>query len=489
MATENTVLKAGEPGSPGYPILKMDDSRALFRRITGIVLAVLCIVAGFMLPLPDGLTRAGMESIMILVSLIIMFVARTFPVGIIALLYVIVCPVVGVCTPAQAYAGFGSVMFFFVITVSAMTVVILKTTLPVRLVSWLVSIAKANPKRVVLGFMFSTWLFSSIMSNIPTALLFIGIAMPVLEAMKAEPGKSNFGRCLMMGIPTAGMVGGISTPVGTSINIMAMQFLQQATGITIGFVQWMCIGIPIAAIVFVALFLTITTLYPPEEIPEFALKSIHDQRASFGKLSVYEWKVIFTIGVMLILWIVGSYVTQINMLYVSTFGLVFMMLPFNNMMTWDEFEAGCPWQIVMVYGAVSVVAVPFLATGAAQWIADTFAALTAGASPMMFVLLLALFITCLNAVFPMGPAVVGLLCTPIVMIAATTQLCNPALAAMIVAMPSEATFMLPLSMMYLLTLEKGYYTIGQVAKSGIIPSLVLILALAFIAQPLCNIFW
>lgn len=418
-----------------------------------------------------------------------MFICRPFPVGVIALLYVIVCPMIGLTTPNQAFAGFGSVMFFFVISVSAVTVLMLKTTFPIRLVSWLIKKAKANPKKVVFGFMFATWLFSSVMSNIPTALLFIGIAMPVLKAMDAKPMQSNFGRCLMMGIPTAGMVGGISTPVGTSINIMAMQFLNQATGMTINFVQWMAIGIPIASVVFIAMYIVLVKLYPPEEIPEFALNTIAEERATFGSLTLFEKKTIIIIAAMLALWIIGSYVTKINMVYVSIIGFVVMMLPGMNMMSWDEFSAGCPWQIVMVYGAVSVIAVPFLSTGAAAWVAQTFAAMTSGVSPMVFILLLATFITCLNAVFPMGPAVVGLLCTPIVMIAATSGLCNPALAAMIVAMPSEATFMLPLSMMYLLTLEKGYYTIGQVAKYGIVPSIVLILALAFIANPLCTLFW
>ena len=475
-------------GGPGNPVLQMDDGKTLARRLIGIALAVILLVLGFVLTPPEGLSQEGLKSIFILLSLIVMFCCRVFPVGIIALLYVIMCPVLGVCTASEAYAGFGSVMFFFVIAVSAITVAILKTTLPVRLVSWLVKIAKAKPKGVVFGFMFATWLFSSIMSNIPTALLFIGIAMPVLKAMDAKPGQSNFGRCLMIGIPTAGMCGGISTPVGTSINIMAMQFLNQATGMTINFVQWMCIGIPCALITGAALYLCVVWMYPPEEIPEFALKSIADQRATFGRLTTYEWKVIIIIGLMLVLWIVGSYVKALNMVYIAIFGLVVMMLPGMNMMTWDEFQAGCPWQVVMVYGAVSVVAVPFLATGAASWIADTFAALTSGCSSMMFIFLLAIFMTCLNGIFPMGPAVVGLLCMPIVMIAAN-GLCNPALAAMIVAMPSEATFLLPLSMMYLLTIDKGYFSIGQVAKHGIIPSIVLILCLAFIANPISHIFW
>lgn len=56
-------------------------------------------------------------------------------------------------------------------------------------------------KLVLLSVMLGTCLVSMFLADIPTALIFFGICSPLLEKNSCEPGKSNFGKALMLGIP------------------------------------------------------------------------------------------------------------------------------------------------------------------------------------------------------------------------------------------------------------------------------------------------
>ena len=49
----------------------------------------------------------------------------------------------------------------------------------------------------------------------------------------------------MIGVSISSMVGGVVTPIGSSINLLALYVLKKQTGLYVSFAQWMCIGIPI----------------------------------------------------------------------------------------------------------------------------------------------------------------------------------------------------------------------------------------------------
>ena len=80
-------------------------------------------------------------------------------------------------------------------------------------------------------------LLSSVMSNVPVTVLFLGLAQPVLKAVGAKPGSSRLGKCLMIGIPFAAVNGGMATPAGSSFNVLAMGVFESIAGKPLTFIQ------------------------------------------------------------------------------------------------------------------------------------------------------------------------------------------------------------------------------------------------------------
>lgn len=459
------------------------------KKMVGLVLAVLAVFAGLFLPCPDGLSREGLMSISVMVFALVLWICDTFPLAVSALMALALIPILGLMTMSAALGSFGTTAVFFLIATSAMTVILLKTTIPTRMINWLISWSKGDSKKFVLGIIIASTALSSIMSNTPVVMVFIGLCMPLLKTMGARPGESNLGRCLMMGLTCGAMIGGMATPCGTAINILAIDLLRSTTGITITFLQWMAVGIPVAIVMMFVSYFALIFMFKPESIPEDAVKALQDSIGEINKMSGYEIKTIVIIGCMFIAWISSSFL-PIDTTVVAIVGATVMCFPYlksGPMLNWQEFCEAVPWNVVIVFGSVNVFAAPFMATGAAEWVSNAFLSATGGMSMIALALAFALFMVALNAVFPMGPAVVGLLCGPMAAIALAGGVISPAVTTFACAFASGATFILPISMVYLLTLDKGYFTWGDVAKHGIIPSVGMVLSCGLLVPALCAI--
>lgn len=114
-----------------------------------------------------------------------------------------------------------------------------------------------KPKRLLLGIMAITAVFSMFMSNTATTAMMLAVLAPVLPLF--EPG--DRGRvAFVLGVPFAANIGGIGTPIGTPPNAIALKYLTGED--TIGFGQWMSFGVPLVLVLLLGIWLLLTTLYP-----------------------------------------------------------------------------------------------------------------------------------------------------------------------------------------------------------------------------------
>ncbi len=235
------------------------------KRLIGIGIALVCIVVSCFIPGSESLPAEGVKALGLLLALVALWVTSALPLGVTALFIVVMCPVLGIVgNLGQAIGGFASPALLFIIAVFSLPVIILKTKWGVRLINALLGWTGANSRKMVLGFMIATTLVSTVMSDVPCTVLFLGFALTILKAANAEPLKSNLGRCLMIGIPIAAVTGGMATPAGSSFNVVAMNILQQATGTSISFLDWVVIALPIVIVMTPISWFFITQIIKPE---------------------------------------------------------------------------------------------------------------------------------------------------------------------------------------------------------------------------------
>ena len=128
----------------------MSDKR-IKRSWTLIAIAAVIIIISSILPLPEGLTRQGMQSFGVIIGAIVLWVGEAMNMAVIGIFMAALLTFMGVMTPADMFKGFGGSVFFFMVGTMSITTAMASTTVPTRLAGLIMKWAKNNPRKLVVG--------------------------------------------------------------------------------------------------------------------------------------------------------------------------------------------------------------------------------------------------------------------------------------------------------------------------------------------------
>lgn len=324
------------------------------KSLIGVILAAICVTVTYLLPGSEELSHEGITALGVLGMASILWISNTLPFGVTGLLALVMLVLLGVSDMASVFVGFSNSSVIFVITVFCLTAAVMNTKLTLRLINKLLRWAGSSAEKLVLAYMAAAALLSSVMSNVPVTVLFLGLAQPVLKAVGAKPGSSRLGKCLMIGIPFAAVNGGMATPAGSSFNVLAMGVFESIAGKPLTFLQWMAVGLPTAIVATLVCWICLVKIFKPEAINEECSASIREEAENAGKISAYEKKVLFMLVAMPVLWILGTWFPALDVTVVSIIGFVVMFMPGINILTWKQFEESVPWNIILMINSCEV---------------------------------------------------------------------------------------------------------------------------------------
>ena len=116
-----------------------------------------------------------------------------------------------------------------------------------------------KPRMVLLGVILITGVFSMFMSNTATTAMMIAIVAPLFRDMER---RQPFKRALVLAVPFAANIGGVATIIGTPPNAVAASVLAEV-GTPISFFGWMLIGLPVALVMMLVLWLLLMKVFNP----------------------------------------------------------------------------------------------------------------------------------------------------------------------------------------------------------------------------------
>lgn len=450
------------------------------KRLIGIAIAAICIIVSCFIPGSEALSAEGARALGLLLALVALWITSALPLGVTALLIVVLCPVLGVVPNlGGAIGGFASPPLFFIIAVFSLPVIMMKTNWGVRLMNALLKWTGNNTRKLVLGFMIATTIVSMIMSDVPCTVLFMGFALTILKAADAKPLKSNLGRCLMIGIPVAAVTGGMATPAGSSFNVVAMGIMQKVTGgAGVSFLDWVIVALPVVILMTPITWFFITQIFKPEPISDSCLQGIRDQAAAATKVEPHEVKAIIIIVGLLVLWIVGNWVPLLNATVVALIGLAVMFLPGIELLSWKEFQESVPWGIVIMCGTIMSMGSVVENTGAATFLAGLIT--DSGIMSLNFVLALGIMLALLyllHTFCPIGVAILGIFLPVLITMCAGFGV-SPAVPTIALAVVVAGNYIAPVNPTVMLTFGEGYFTFGDMVKTGIVPAIALIVIMS-----------
>jgi sodium-dependent dicarboxylate transporter 2/3/5 len=296
-----------------------------------------------------------------------------------------------------------------------------------------------------------------------------------------KPVSSNFGTALMLGIAYASSVGSLGTLIGTPPNALLAAHMSEAHDVTIGFGQWMLVGVPISIVMLVITWFVLTqVLYRPEikDIPGGS-DLIKSELAKLGPMSSAEIRVLAIFVLAAVSWVsvplISDYWMGLDEPFISdagiamTIGLLLFLLPGGaargvRLLDWDS-AVKLPWGVLLLFGGGLALSSQFSDSGLSEWLGTQMEGL-AGVPVWVLVLVAAAGILILTEMTSNTATAATFL--PVASGVAMGTGVEPLMLAAPVALAATCAFMLPVGTPpNAIAYGSGYVTIGQMVRGGI----------------------
>lgn len=437
------------------------------------------------------LTAEGQATLAVLVFCLIMWITQAVPFHITGLLSLVLFAVLHVATFNDVVRdGFGSNTVIFFLCVLIMSAFISASGLGRRMLSLILSVTGNSTRLIILGFLVVGILVTMWVTAMAVTAMMVPIALEILEREKIKPLKSNFGRALMMSCAFGPVIGGMTSPAGAGCNPLAIEFIRDMAGVEITFAGWMMYGVPCALLLVLPAWGLLLLFFPPE-IKRLSTSSaeLKQQMKDFPPMSRDEKVTAAVFLLTVALWLTTP-------LYSAWLGIsvpvampvcltsCLFFFPGMSSIKWKVIEGQISWSgIILILSGISLGSMLYK-TGAAQWMA---AALLGGIGDLgpwlqMFVVVL---ITCIMKTMFSSNTVTATIIIPILIALAQQIGVSPMLIAFPAALASPLSLiMVTSSPNNVIPHATGYFTVGDMAKTGLALTPVAALVIASVVSVL-----
>ncbi len=449
-----------------------EDRFERIRRTSGLFLAPLIFLIIYFIPLPS-LTPQAHRLLSIVAFTITCWITECIPIPIASLLGPTLAVIFQVDNAKAVYSPFADPIIILLLGSFILAKAMSTQGLDRRFAFNILSIKgfAHTGTTLSLGVGLVAFLLSMWISNAATTAIMLPIGLGILSVLKATLNTDTksmrsreYSAALMLIIAYSASIGGISTPVGTPPNLITLGMLEELAGVKIDFLSWMAVGIPIALVMFIFLWLKISITSP------FAVKElkglsslISEQKKLHGEWRRGEINVLIAFILAVVLWVSPGFLgiilgtdSDIYKVYDMVLpeyvvpiisALLLFILPTN----WEKREftitlkeaMQIDWGTLIIFGGGLSLGVMMFKTGLAEVIGKSLIEIT-GALSITSLSVLGLFLAVTLSEITSNTATANLLLPFIIAIAASAGI-SPVIPALAVGIGSSFGFMLPVS--------------------------------------------
>ncbi len=325
-----------------------------------------------------------------------------------SLLFLGLLVMTGAMTPNAVWAG--SMGHFAVITMivfSMLNYALKDTGVIDRIAAWFITrkIARRRPY-VFLGLFFlSNLVIGMFVDNLSLAVIYVGIAAVLAEKIGVKKG-DPFYACMFIGILWCNVVISIASPIAHAPVLILIGMMQNQLGISVSYGQWLSIGVPFAAVMFVVMMIAVFIWRPDasaylsfdfDGFRKAEAEQVWDKRSKITA-------VVFILAVLAILLpevlkgvfpTVCGYLSDIGVVVpaiLAVCALCLIQTDGKPILDYAKAAGTLPLSAIIFAGVVCVMSTPFSSedTGISVWLSNIIQPAFAALSPLTAMILLTL---------------------------------------------------------------------------------------------------
>ena len=313
----------------------------------------------------------------------ILWATEAIPLFVTALLPLIFFPLFGISSFTEAAAPFSNKNIFLFLGGFILALSIQRSNLHERIALGILRFSGKDGSTLIAGFMGVSAFLSMWMMNTSTTLMLlpIGISVATIATnQNPETDSNGFSTALMLGIAYAATIGGMTTLIGTAPNAVFASFIEQNYSVQISFVDWLCIGLPLALIMLPATWFVLTKVIFNTNFSSNteAMYVIQQRYENLGKITIPEKRVLIIFCLTAFSWISREGLQNIPGLQnlsdhiIAVIASVALFLIPNGikgekLMNWETAK-NVPWNLLILFGGGLSLANAVSYSGLSVWL-------------------------------------------------------------------------------------------------------------------------
>jgi len=442
-------------------------------KVRGLILGPLLFAITYVaLTSLTGLSAEACKVLATAAWMVAWWVTEAVHVAVTALVPMVLLPLLGVITVAQATSAYGNPVIYLFMGGFIIALGMEKHKLHERIALNMIRVTGTSGDGIIAGFVLSTGLISMWISNTATAIMMLPIAVSVTQLVSSQLGSSghsrkgyqNFATGLMLSIAYASSIGGMATIVGTPPNVVMVGLYRQSYQAELSFVEWIAIGLPVSVCILVLCYAVITRVAFPNHIRSIAGSSalIKARLAALGPVSKPEKLVLVIFMLTAFSWIFRPYLNDwlVFLFYgkdasvailddtviAMVGGLLMFAVPTDLkkgefILTWEDMQR-LPWGILILFGGGLCLAGSLEDSGLIQLVGD---GITSWGNVELWILILVLSAISLFLTELMSNVALTTIFVPVVFGIADGFGYDPRVLAIPVTFAASCAFCMPIS--------------------------------------------
>ncbi len=337
---------------------------------------------------PESMPKEAIAVLASTIWIATWWITEAIPIPATSLLPIVLFPLTGAVEGSITGAYADNTIFLF-LGGFFIAIAMEKWNLHRRIALNIILLVGTSTQRIILGFMVATGFLSMWISNTATAMMMMPIGLAVIAHVNVslslgEREQTNFGKAIMLGIAYSASIGGLGTLIGTPPNTIFAGVVKKLYDIDISFATWMLFGVPLAAVLLIAVWLYLIKLaFPMNDMKELpgGKGIIQEQKVALGKMSFEEKLVLVVFSFTALAWITRTFIPlaiveeRVDDTMIAIFAAVVLFLmpskkaKEKKLLSWIDAKE-VPWGILLLFGGGLAIADGFKQSGLALWIGE-----------------------------------------------------------------------------------------------------------------------
>ena len=465
-------------------------------QLIGLLTGLVLLAATLVLPPPGELSASAWAALGLMLLMAAWWATEAIPIPATSLVPIVLVPALGLGSVGDATAPYANPIIFLFLGGFTLGLAMQRWNLHRRIALHILLLVGTSPKRQIGGFMLATAFLSMWVSNTATTIMMMPIGLSVLAMMDTDgdSGGHRYAVALLLAIAYSASVGGIATLIGTPPNALLAAYLGDQQGISVGFAQWMVIGVPVALAMLLVIWWWLTRGDFGVGSGGEAGQAIRSELASLGPMGQAEIRVAIVFALTAAAWIfrplLAETVTWLSDTVIAISAAVMLFLLRSGqrdghaLMDWDSARE-LPWGVLLLFGGGLALAGVISSSGLADAIAQSLSVLETLPTLLMVgvVVLVIIFLTEVTSNTATAAAFL-----PLLGALAVSQGISPLLMTVPAAIAASCAFMMPVATPpNAIVFGSGHMAIGDMIRAGLLLNLVGIVLVTLLAYLLLGV--